>query len=175
MNLWCCPACPFEAAGPDTLAAHLRHVHMPPSPEEEKAKNLWTCPWSKCPRARRTLHGPFFLALHLDAHAIDPEAWERRMAARKRGPVSRLLATRSREWVLAFDWTKSNRALAPLIGLGHRQVQELRRRLRKEGHPMPTRGTILWSVAKRYLHDHPREKLQTLYLHHAPRRYHLYL
>lgn len=161
-HLWCCPACPFEAAGPDGLAAHLRHVHMPPSPEEEKAKNLWTCPWSQCPRSRRTLHGPFFLALHLDAHAINADAWKKAMNARKRGPVSKLIATRSREWFLAFDWTKTNRALAPIIGLGHRQVEELRRRLRREGYPMPTRATMLWSVAKRFLHDHPREELLAL-------------
>lgn len=133
---WRCAMCAFASPSAEDLAAHLRTVHMPLTVSEEAAIR-WVCPLTNCKRSKRPLAGSFSLALHLDKHAAEAAqaAVQEQMA--RRSVVGRLLATRSREDLLALDWTQTNCALAVILGIPSTDVAKLRERLRDEGHPLP--------------------------------------
>lgn len=67
---WRCPACPFEAADPAPLAAHLRALHADALPPADG----WTCPAPACTRGARPFADSAALAAHVGRHAQERKA-----------------------------------------------------------------------------------------------------
>ncbi len=62
---WRCPACAFEAAGPEGLAGHVRALHGEAGGPRSEG---WGCPATGCARGRRPLTTSEALAQHLTRH-----------------------------------------------------------------------------------------------------------
>lgn len=75
---WRYPGCTFTTTALDSLAGHIRLVHVGVA-NEQKVPTTWTCPTEACNSKR--FESAKDLALHLEAHAIRQAT----VASKKRG------------------------------------------------------------------------------------------